>query len=181
MTDPKDALPATWPEEFDATELLRRLVAAGVDFVVIGGIAAVLHGSARLTRDLDIVFAPEQGNLEALGGVLVRSKARLRGVDGDIPFVPDARTLNGVQLLTLETDAGWFDVHRRPDGAPPYERLRREAVRMDAGGFSILVASIDDLVAMKRAAGRPQDLVDIETLEAIQTLRVRTASSRGAA
>jgi hypothetical protein len=168
--DPKDELPASWPAEFDAGELLRRLVAAGVDFVVIGGIAAVLHGSARLTRDLDVVFAPDDANLEALGRVLVQSNATLRGVEDEVPFIPDARTLMGVQLLTLETDAGWFDVHKRPDGAPPYERLRQNAVRMDAGGFSILVASIDDLVAMKRAAGRPQDLIDIETLEAIKAL-----------
>jgi hypothetical protein len=169
--DPKDELPATWPAEFDVAELLRRLVAAGVDFVVIGGIAAVLHGSARLTRDLDIVFAPDNANLEALGRVLVESNARLRGVDDEVPFVPDARTLADVQLLTLETDAGWFDVHKRPDGSPPYDRLRRNAVRMNAGGFSILVSSIDDLISMKRAAGRPQDLVDIETLESIRALR----------
>jgi hypothetical protein len=169
--DPKDQLPAIWPAEFDARELLRRLTAAGVDFVVIGGVAAVLHGSARLTRDLDIAFAPDQGNLEALGRVLVESEARLRGVDQDIPFVPDARTLHGVQLLTLETNAGWLDVHRRPDGAPPYDGLRRRAERMEVGGFSVLVASIDDLLAMKRAAGRTQDLLDIETLEAVKRLR----------
>lgn len=172
MTDPKDELPAIWPAEFDATELLRRLTATGVDFVVIGGVAAILHGSARLTRDLDVVFAPDRGNLEALGRLLTESRARLRGVEDDVPFVPDARTLDGIQLLTLETDAGWFDVHRHPDGAPPYETLRRQAERMDVGGFSILVASIPDLIEMKRAAGRPQDLADIETLEAIERLRI---------
>lgn len=171
--DPKEARPAIWPGEFDARELLRRLTAAGVDFVVIGGIAAILHGSARVTRDLDIVFALDNANLEALGRVLIESEARLRGVDDDVPFVPDARTLKRVQLLTLETNAGWFDVHRRPEGAPPYEGLRRNADRMDVGGFSILVASVDDLLAMKRAAGRTQDLLDIETLVAIKRLRQR--------
>jgi predicted nucleotidyltransferase len=171
MADPKDQIPAIWPEEFDAAELLRRLVHAGVDFVVIGGVATILHGSARLTRDLDIVFAPDRGNLEALGRVLVDSDARLRGVEEDVPFVADAAALDRVQLLTLETNAGWFDVHRRPDGAPPYETLRRRAERMDLGGFSVLVASLDDLLAMKRTAGRAQDLVDVETLEAIKRLR----------
>jgi predicted nucleotidyltransferase len=171
MSDPKDQIPAIWPEEFDAAELLRRLVHAGVDFVIIGGVAAILHGSGRLTRDLDIVFAPDEGNLQALGRVLVESEARLRGMDDDVPFVADARTLHGIQLLTLETNAGWFDVHRRPDGAPPYDALRRQAERMDVGGFSVLVASLDDLLAMKRAAGRAQDLVDVETLEAIKRLR----------
>ena len=104
---------------------------------------------------------------------MTESHARLRGVDEDVPFVPDARTLHAIQLLTLETDAGWFDVHRQPDGAPPYDALRRQAERMDVGGFSILVASISDLTAMKRAAGRPQDLADIETLEAIERLRIQ--------
>jgi hypothetical protein len=171
MGDPKDQIPAIWPKEFDAAELMRRLVGAGVDFVVIGGVAAILHGSARLTRDLDIVFAPDEANLETLGTVLVESEARLRGVDDEVPFVADAPTLKGIQLLTLETNAGWFDVHRRPDGAPPYEGLRRNAERMNVGEFSVLVASLDDLLAMKRAAGRPQDLVDVETLEAIKRLR----------
>lgn len=171
--DPKDERPAIWPAEFDARELLRRLTTAGVDFVVIGGVAAILHGSARLTRDLDIVFAPDEGNLEALGRTLIESEARLRGVDEDLPFVADARALRNIDLLTLETNAGWFDVHRRPAGAPPYDGLRKRAERMDVGGFSILVASIDDLLAMKRAAGRTQDLLDVETLEAIKRIRRR--------
>jgi hypothetical protein len=171
VSDPKDDRPAIWPDAFDAPELLRRLTAAGADFVVIGGIAAVLHGSARLTRDLDIVVAPDPQNLEALGRVLVDSEARLRGVDDDVPFLPDGPTLDRVDLLTLETNAGWLDVHRRPDGAPPYEGLRKRADRMDVGGFTILLASVDDLLAMKRAAGRTQDLLDIETLEAIKRLR----------
>jgi hypothetical protein len=170
LGDPKDARPAQWPE-LDVEELLRRLTQGDVDFVVIGGIALVLLGSARLTRDLDIVYAPARENLRALGKVLTDLDARLRGVDDDLPFVPDERMLNKVQLLTLETSAGWLDVHRAPDGAPPYERLRRDAERMDLDGLSVLVASPDDLESMKRAAGRPQDIADIEELEVIRRLR----------
>jgi Nucleotidyl transferase of unknown function (DUF2204) len=68
--DPKDRLPAEWPD-LDVEETLRRLVAAGVDFVVVGGIAMILLGSSRLTRDVDIVVATDEANLESLGGVLV--------------------------------------------------------------------------------------------------------------
>lgn len=151
--------------------MLRRLTAAGVDFVVIGGIALVLAGSARLTRDLDVIFAPDEANLEALGTVLVGLDARLRGIDDDLPFVPDGRSLREVELLTLTTSAGWLDVHRAVDGAPAYDVLRGRAERVRIGDFAVLVAAPNDMIAMKRAAGRPQDVADIAEWEAIKRLR----------
>ena len=170
--DPKDRFPAEWPD-LDVREILGRLVSAGVDFVVIGGIAVLLHGYPRMTRDLDIVFAYDDANLESLGRVLVGLDAHLREVDENLPFVPDKRTLRGVELLTLATSAGWFDVHRLPRGVATYDRLRRNAERVDLDGISVLVASPDDLIAMKRAAGRPQDQIDIAALEAIKRLQNR--------
>lgn len=160
---------SAWPA-FDAEQLLRVLTARGVDFVVVGGIAVVLLGSARLTRDLDVCYAEDEGNLEALGGALLELGARLRGVEASVPFVPDAEALRRVQLLTLDTDAGPLDVMSRPAGAPGYGTLRRNAHRFDIGGTTVRVASIDDMIAMKTAAGRPQDLADIEELEAIKRL-----------
>lgn len=168
--DPKDRLPAEWPE-LDVEEMLRRFVAAGVDFVVVGGIAMILLGSSRLTRDLDIVFAPDETNLDSLGHVLVGLEARLREVPDGVPFVPDSRTLANVELLTLTTSVGWLDVHRRLDGAPRYEALRRRAERHKVGDFSVLVASPDDMLVIKHASGRPVDLADIEELKAIKRLR----------
>jgi predicted nucleotidyltransferase len=162
-----------------ADEILRRLVERGVDFVVIGGVAAVLHGSARNTFDLDICFATDRANLLALGDVLTALRARLKGVDDDVPFVPDERTLRQVELLTLVTSLGELDVLSRPPGAPRFQELRRNADRYDLGGFNVLVASIEDLIAMKEAAGRPKDLVDIEELEAIKRLRLRVRDRTG--
>jgi predicted nucleotidyltransferase len=156
-----------------ADQILRRLVERGVDFVVIGGIAGVLHGSARNTFDLDICFATDDANLVALGDVLIGLGARLREVQEDVPFVPDARTLRGVELLTLVTSLGELDVVAQPPGAPAYRDLRRNADRYDLGGFNVSVASVDDLIAMKHAAGRAKDLLDIEELEAIKRLRRR--------
>jgi hypothetical protein len=164
-------VPGAERQPLDAEGILRRLTARGVDYVLIGGIAAVLHGSSRNTFDLDICFATDPGNLEALGAVLVGLRARLRGVEEDVPFVPDAATLRKVQTLTLATDLGDFDVLSRPDGAPGYEALRRAADRYDVGDFSVLVASVADLIAMKRAAGRDKDLLDVGELEAILRLR----------
>lgn len=160
---------------FHPMRLLERLTARGVDFVVIGGFAAIAHGSPLLTQDLDIVCAPDPVNLEALGGVLVELGARLRGVADDVPFVPDAATLRRAEALTLDTPDGALDVLARPDGAPAYARLRERSERLDLGGIAVAVASLDDLIAMKRAAGRPKDHVALEHLEAVREARQRRA------
>ncbi len=162
----------SWPE-FRPTQLLRRLTARGVDFVVVGGIAGVAHGAARLTQDLDICYAPDQANLDALGDALTELRARLRGVAEDVPFVPDGATLRRTQFLTLDSSEGPIDLLVDPAGSPGYAALRRQAERLDVGGLSVLVASLHDLMSMKRAAGRTKDLADLEELEAIQRLRRR--------
>jgi Nucleotidyl transferase AbiEii toxin, Type IV TA system len=157
--------------DFSPRALLRRLVDGGVDFVVVGGIAAVAHGSATFTQDLDIAYAPAQENLDRLGRVLVDLGARLRGVTDDVPFLPDGRTLTRTRVLILETPIGPVDLLARPDGAPEYGLLRERASREVIGGVEVQVASLDDLIAMKKAAGRPKDLVAVEELEAIQRLQ----------
>jgi predicted nucleotidyltransferase len=103
--------------------------------------------------------------------VLVSLDARLRGVTDDVPFVPDGRTLRRTRILTLNTPVGLIDLLAQPDGAPVYERLRERAALMDLGGIEVRVASLEDLIAMKKAAGRPRDLVAVEELEAIQRLQ----------
>jgi hypothetical protein len=144
---------------------VRRLVGAGVDFVVVGAVAVIVHASPRLTNDLDICYSPERDNLARLGSVLVELEARLRGIEEDLPFVPDTRTLWGTQLLCLSTALGNLDLLLRPEGAPEYRTLRARAERIDLNGVSVLVASIDDMIAMKQAAGRPQDQIDLEALQ----------------
>lgn len=158
-----------WPE-LRVEELLTKLADAGVDFVVIGGMARTLLGSPRITKDLDICPSRERGNLVSLGTVLTSLDAQLRGVPADLPFVPDERTLQGVSLLTLETQAGWLDLLFEPEGSPGYEVLRANAEAVDIDGRVVRVASIDDLVAMKHAAGRPQDLADIVELDLLREL-----------
>jgi predicted nucleotidyltransferase len=156
--------------DFSPTALLQRLVGHGVDFVVIGGVALVVHGSSRFTKDLDICYATDRANLDLLGRTLVDIGAKPRGVEDDAPFVPDGRTLRRTGILCLDSPQGPIDLLLQPAGAPPYEELRRRAVRMDLGGFGVLVASLDDLAAMKRAAGRPIDLIDLEEIEVIRRL-----------
>ena len=160
---------ASWPD-FLPSRILRALADGGVEFVVIGGYAAIAHGSPRLTNDIDISYSPEPANLEALGHVLVGLKARLRDVSDDVPFVANAGTLRQVELLTLDTEHGPLDLLAAPGGGPGWAALRGDAVEVELDGITVPIASLDHLRAMKRAAGRPQDLLDIQELDAIERL-----------
>jgi predicted nucleotidyltransferase len=163
---------ASWPD-FSPVELLQRLVAHGVDFVVVGGIAMVAHGSTRLTVDLDICYSADPTNLDVLGQALLELRGSLRGIGDEVPFVPDGRTLRRTTILPLDTTHGPLDLLAAPSGAPPYDELRRRAQRIDLDGVGVLVASLDDLAAMKAAAGRAKDVLDLEEIETIRRLRDR--------
>ena len=148
------------PEQFRARELLHVLVAHGVEFVVVGGMAGSARGSAYITQDLDIAYARDPDNLERLAAALREVGARLRGAPPDVPFLLDAETLAAGAHFTFDTDRGPLDLLDRPDGSPPYAELRRRAgAPMDVDGQPVLVASLDDLIAMKEATGRPRDQV----------------------
>ncbi len=162
--------------EFRPRGLLEHLIRHDVDYVVVGGIAAALHGSERNTFDLDVCPAQDSANLDKLGAALVEIEARLRDITEDVPFVPDGRSLTGIEILTLSTSLGPLDILVRPHGSPPYSALRRRATRMEVGGTApVLIASIDDLIAMKRESDRPKDREDIERLEALTRLSRRLA------
>lgn len=163
---------ADWAD-FHPAGLLGALVAHGVDFVVVGGLAAVLHGSSRITQDLDVTYSAEPANLDVLGRALVELDAELYGISEDVPLVPDARTLAGTEILALATRLGKLDLLRSPDGAPPYARLRARAQLVNVDEIAIRIADSESLIAMKRSAGRAKDLADIEELEAIADFRSR--------
>jgi hypothetical protein len=158
------------PPEYHPAALVQALVDGGVDFVIVGGVAVVLQAMPRFTKDLDICYSTAQDNLDALGGVLVALTARLRGIPETVPFVPDGDTLRHTQILCLTTPGGDIDLLVDPEGAPGYDRLRERASVMELSGRPVRVASIEDMLAMKRAAGRPQDLADIESLEVAREL-----------
>jgi hypothetical protein len=167
---------ASWPD-FRPTALIGALVRAEVDFVVIGGVAVVVQASPRFTRDLDISYATDAENIERLGALLLALDARLRRIENDVPFVPDARTLRHAQMLTLTTRHGDLDLLVDPPGSPGYPALRRHADVVNLDGDPVPIASLEDLIEMKRAAGRPQDEIDIEVLEAART-RLRGARQK---
>jgi predicted nucleotidyltransferase len=156
------------PVAFDPLAALRALTSAGVDFVVIGGVAARLHGSPSLTRDVDICHARDPANLERLSKVLVDLHAHLRGVDEDVPFLPDARTLRAGGSFTFITDAGDLDILATPAGIGGFDELAVAAEEINLGDFRIKVAALSDLIRMKRAAARPKDLIEVEILSALR-------------
>lgn len=147
---------------------LQALVEHGVEFVVIGGVAAGLLGSPMVTFDVDICYARDFDNLERLAAALQELHAKLRGVDEEVPFLLDAETLRAGDCFTFVTDAGSLDILGTPAGSNGYTELLPGAVPMDVGGFTVMVAGLDDLIRMKEAAGRPKDLWAVENLEALR-------------
>lgn len=154
---------------FDPIHILRRLQAHNVRFVLIGGLAAKAHGSPTLTVDIDICPARDLANLDGLAAALGELGAVLRGAPRDLPFHPDRRTLERVELLTLATDHGDLDVVLRPPGVNGFEELRANAVDAELDDRLVVpVGALDDLIRMKRAAGRPKDRVELEILGALR-------------
>ena len=155
-------------DAFDPELALRTLDRHGVRFVVIGGIAARLLGSPTVTRDTDICYERKPENLERLAAALEELGATLRGVDEEVPFLLDAKTLAAGDHFTFETLAGDFDVLGTPAGVEGFDELAKRAEPVDIDGITVLVASIDDLIRMKRAAGRAKDLIEVEVLAAVR-------------
>lgn len=155
---------------FRPEELFRRLVDADIEFIIIGGLAAQAHGSTSITRDLDVCIPRDIETLTRLATVLREIAAVRRGLPVDAPPMPplDPRTLRAGSLFTLDTAYGPFDLLANPDPGFDFETLRRSAVQVDFLGMPLWFASLDDLIAMKRAAGRPKDRIELEVLGALR-------------
>jgi hypothetical protein len=154
--------------QFDPLRALGTLNRHGVRYVLIGGFAGKLHGSPALTVDIDVCYARDAENLERLAAALRELDASLRGAEEGLPFRLDARTLRNGDSFTFITDAGDLDILGTPAGTDGYERLARTAVRMDLDGVLVDVASLDDLIVMKRASGRARDRAHLEILGALR-------------
>jgi hypothetical protein len=153
---------------YDPERIIRKLQEHGVRFVLIGGVAATLHGSPLLTADVDIAYERTKQNLERLAAALKEMGARLRGIAEDLPFEPDARALRSGSNFTFATELGDLDCLGWPDGINSYEELVEDAVPMRIGRHDVPVASIDALIKMKRAAGRPKDVAGALALEEVK-------------
>jgi hypothetical protein len=160
------------PAALDPVPLLKHLHERGVEHIVIGGLAVSAHGYVRPSKDLDIVPNPDSENLARLARALVEIDAQQVGAGEfspqELPFDPtDPAQLAEGANFRLETRLGAMDIMQWISGIqaePAYSELDREALQGDVEGIPVRVCGLEHLRAMKRAAGRPQDLVDLERL-----------------
>jgi hypothetical protein len=168
-------LPSKAPE---FRQLLGPLIELGVDFVLIGGQAGISHGSTYPSYDLDVVYSRDHDNITRLVAALEKIGVRLRGAPPDLPFQLDARTIENGASFTFETPYGDLDVLADAAGMRSYEALKSESVQREVFGHQVRVASIDNLIAMKKAAGRTKDKLMVEEYIVIAD-RQRAADQNG--
>jgi hypothetical protein len=157
----------------DPERLMRVLNKHGVQFVLIGALAARLHGFPRLTADADITPAQDSGNLNRLAAALreLDAKVYTESVPEGLVFDCSAAALSRARTWNLITDAGRLDVAFEPSGTQGYADLARGAERFEAFGVEFLAASLDDIIRSKEAAGRQKDREDVVILRALKRRR----------
>lgn len=157
------------PPPLEIEALLRTLARHGVEYVLIGGIAARLHGSPLLTEDLDITPATTRENLKRLASALRELEAKLRVRPGEaVAFEIDERMLAVATILTLTTKHGFLDICVEPEGTRGYVDLASQAESYDVLGVRVQVATLADIIRSKQAAGRNKDLQALPTLRMLE-------------
>lgn len=141
---------------------------AGVEYIIIGGIAARAHGSARITQDLDVVYSRTDDNIRRLVGALAPFNPYLRGAPPGLPFEWSERTVKAGLNFTLATTIGAIDLLGEVAGGGRYEDLSAHSMSLDVFAHPTRVVTLPWLIHLKRAAGRPRDLEVIAELEALE-------------
>jgi hypothetical protein len=157
--------------EFRPERILEVLAAHDVEYIMIGGLAAAVHGSDLVTGDLDITPATGEQNLGRLSRALGRLDARIHTDDAPegLPFAHDARSLARGTVWNLVTNAGDLDLAMMPSGTQGYEDLRRDAIAIEILGVPTRVAALADIIRSKEAAGREKDRAALPMLRRLQT------------
>jgi predicted nucleotidyltransferase len=158
-------------------EILPILVQNDVRFIVIGGGAALAHGAARLTYDVDIVYARNPEDLRRLAAALQPYQPYLRGAPPGLPFRWDERTLKSGLNFTLTTTLGDLDLLGEVAGGGSYEQLLPFTQELETFGVRCRFVTLEKLIQLKRAAGRPKDLEAIAELQALLEERRRGTST----
>ncbi|RIK80922.1 MAG: hypothetical protein DCC67_08765 [Planctomycetota bacterium] len=153
--------------EANLSGLLSVLSTHGVEYIVIGGGAGVLMGLARTTLDVDIVYSRDLANMQRLVAALQEHRPYLRGAPPGLPFRWDVDTLRRGLNFTLVTDIGNLDLLGEVVGGGDYRQLLPFTKEISAFGITFRVVTLEQLIRLKRAAGRPKDLEVIAELEAL--------------
>lgn len=157
----------TTERPLDLKELFRVLNEHGVDYLIIGGVAAQVHGRRRTTKDLDLTPAPEAENFERLAAALVALDAHPTELGPNAP-TPSADQLRLAPVVPpLTTRHGELHILNEVPGAGEYTGMHGRALQIDLDGIAMRIVSVDDLIRMKRTVGRPSDIEDIEALTTI--------------
>ncbi|MGE0884708.1 MAG: DUF6036 family nucleotidyltransferase [Blastocatellales bacterium] len=156
----------------DFKQLIPLLAGAEIEFIIIGGVAANVHGSARLTKDLDIVYRRTNENILRIVQTLAPLKPYLRGAPPGLPFKLDLETMKRGLNFTLTTSLGDIDLLGEITGGGNYENLLTNSVTIELFGVSCLCLSLEQLIASKRAAGRPKDIESIAELELLLSRQI---------
>jgi predicted nucleotidyltransferase len=154
-------------------ELLELLNDGNVEFIVIGGVAAIGHGSARFTKDVDVVYRRSRENINRIVVALAGHAPYPRGAPHGLPFIWDARTIEMGLNFTLLTDLGDIDLLGEIAGGGGYDQLLPHSETKSVFGRSCKCLNLEKLIAVKRAAGRPKDFEAIAELEALKEERDR--------
>jgi predicted nucleotidyltransferase len=157
----------TAAEELNYDKAVQALCAEGVEFVIIGGWSAILHGSARITNDLDICFSRTRENLRRPAKALAPYHPRLRGLPEGLPFGRDEVTLHNGNIFTLTTDLGIIDLLAEVTGVGTFEEANTASITVSAFGVQVRTLDLKHLIKSKRAAGREKDLSALPELESL--------------
>jgi len=157
----------------DFAGLLRVLATARVDFIIVGGFAGTLHGSAVPTRDLDIVYSRDPENIQRLVAALAPHNPYLRGAPPGLPFRWDPSTVKAGLNFTLTTDLGAVDLLGEIAGGGNFQALRPHAETVTLFGAQCSCLGLKKLIEVKRAAGRARDLQAVADLQALLEERER--------
>ncbi len=152
----------------DFRHLLGLLIGGEVEFIVIGGVAATVHGSARLTNDLDVVYRRTDENIERLVLALAPHEPYLRGAPPGLPFRWDFQTVKKGLNFTLITRGGAIDLLGEVTGGGSYEQLLPFIVKKEFWGHTFQCLNLEKLIVVKRAAGRPKDFEAVAELETLR-------------
>lgn len=152
----------------DFARLLGALGDGHVECIVIGGLAATIHGSARLTQDVDVCYARTPDNIRRLVEALKPLKPYPRGAPRGLPFRWDIETIEAGLNFTLTTTAGSIDLLGEVAGGGTYAALLSHTVTATLFDHEIKCLDLDWLIRTKRAAGRPRDIEAIAELEALR-------------